>query len=82
MKISGKKDTMAETIIVGAIIVAAAAYTLYRLVYKRSCGCGDGCSCSNKAPADLRSGCNCESEGGNSSRKFSCEGSKGWGGAK
>ena len=38
---------MLDTIIVGAIILAAAGYAIYRLFMRPSCGCDcDGCSSS------------------------------------
>lgn len=42
---------MIENIIVGIIILAAAAFTVYRLFFRPSCGCdpssgcGSGCGC-------------------------------------
>lgn len=56
-----------ESVIVGAIILAAAAYAGYRLFAKPSCGCGDcgGCACSSSGPkkdsknACAHQGCNC-----------------------
>ncbi len=61
---------MLDTIIVGAILLAAAGYAVYRLFMRPSCGCGcDGCSSApSKRPDDSRStacsgngagGCSC-----------------------
>lgn len=52
-----------EAIIVGAIIVVAGGYAIYRLFVKPSCGCGSGCACSgdtkDKKNGSGHSGCNC-----------------------
>lgn len=36
---------MLENIIVGVILVAAAGFTVYRLFFRPSCGCGSDCGC-------------------------------------
>lgn len=44
---------MWDTIIVGAIVLAAAGYALYRLFVRRSCGCGcDSCPPRPDRPRD------------------------------
>lgn len=50
---------MLESILVGVIIVAAAAFVFYRLVIRRSCGCGDDCGCS----PEKKNGCGCGTSG-------------------
>lgn len=39
---------MLENIIVGAIILAAAAFAVYRLFFRPSCGCGSDCACAGQ----------------------------------
>lgn len=36
---------MIEKIAVGIILVVAAGFTVYRLFFRPSCGCGPGCGC-------------------------------------
>lgn len=47
-----------ESIIVGLIILAAAVFAVYRLFFKRDCGCASDCDCSSsgKKPGDCDSG--------------------------
>jgi len=51
---------MSETIIVGAIILVAAGYTVYRLFFKPSCGCGSDCGYSSGKSKDKTKGCSKE----------------------
>lgn len=48
-----------ESIIVGAIILAAAAYAGYRLFVRRDCGCGKGSACESGVKQNGRSGPGC-----------------------
>ena len=60
---------MMDIIIVGGIILVAAAYVVYRLFMKPSCGCASGCGCSSQRNLgtieDHRS--NCGGSGGSCS---------------
>ncbi len=49
---------MLENILVGIILVAAAAFTVYRLFFRPSCGCGSDCGCA-------KGGCECGKPGAN-----------------
>lgn len=58
---------MWDTIIVGAIVLAAAGYALYRLFMRPSCGCGcDCCSSSPAKPRDNRQSGACHGDAGHS----------------
>lgn len=46
---------MLENIIVGIILVAAAGFTVYRLFFRPSCGCGSDCGCD-------KGSCNCSGQ--------------------
>ena len=58
---------MWDSIIVGAIVLAAAGYALYRLFMRPSCGCD--CDCCPSRPAkqlDNRQPGTCHGDAGNS----------------
>jgi hypothetical protein len=45
-----------ETILVGAIVLVAAAYAVYRLFVRRDCGCGRGSACESAVKQGGQSG--------------------------
>ncbi|MDR2077104.1 MAG: hypothetical protein LBP61_09300 [Desulfovibrio sp.] len=66
-----------ETILVGAIVLAAAAYTVYRLFVRRDCGCGRGRACENSGKRNGQSGaCRSLSSGNGDSEDGSACGRK------
>lgn len=53
----GRKETaMIEKIVVGIILVVAAGFTVYRLFFRPSCGCGPECGCG-RDPDSPKCGC-------------------------
>ena len=61
---------MWDSIIVGAIVLAAAGYALYRLFMRPSCGCcGD---CRSSRPARPQDGCQSGACHGDAGHSCSC----------
>lgn len=46
-----------ENIIICLLIFIAAAYTIYRLLVRPSCGCGNSCGCGSDKQKDKISSC-------------------------
>ena len=55
---------MWDAIIVGAIVLAAAAYAVRRLFVRPSCGCCDECGCGSAKRPDHRPADSCCGESG------------------
>ena len=54
---------MWDAIIVGAIVLAAAGYALYRLFMRPSCGCGCDCCSSRPSRPEISHNDNCSCSG-------------------